>query len=263
MNRSIALAAATALLLLGAGCSTTAERGGAASGNPAASAETQTLTVFAAASLKTTFTELGQQFESSHAGTKVTFSFAGSSDLVTQIQQGAPADVFASADTKNMDKARADNLVQGDPVTFASNTLEIAVPPDNPATITSFADLAEDGVKVVICAPQVPCGSATHKVETASGVTLKPVSEESSVTDVLNKVTSGEADAGLVYKTDVKSAGDKVLGVPFPVSSEAVNVYPIAVLTGGENADLAREFVDLVTSVEGQQVLADAGFGKP
>ena len=219
--------------------------------------------MFAAASLKTTFTTLGQQFEGSHAGTKVTFSFAGSPDLVTQIQQGAPADVFASADTKNMDKATADNLVKGEPVNFAANTLEIAVPPDNPAKITSFADLAEDGVKVVICAPQVPCGSATQKVETATGVTLTPVSEESSVTDVLNKVTSGEADAGLVYKTDVKSAGDKVLGVPFPESSEAVNVYPIAVLTGSKDANLSQEFVDLVTGTEGQQVLGDAGFGKP
>ena len=261
MNRKLTLAAvATVLLLAGTGCGTTAEPSGGGSSAPA---ETQTLTVFAAASLKTTFTELGQQFETTHAGTTVTFAFGGSSDLVTQLQQGAPGDVFASADTKNMDKATADNLVKGDPVNFASNTLEIAVPPDNPAKITSFADLAEDGVKVVICAPQVPCGSATQKVETATGVTLTPVSEENSVTDVLNKVTSGEADAGLVYKTDVKSAGDKVLGVPFPESTEAVNVYPIAVLTGSKNADLSQEFVDLVTGSEGQQVLADAGFGKP
>ena len=133
MNRTIALASATALLLVGAGCSTSAEPSGSTTGSSSAAAESQTLTVFAAASLKTTFTELGQQFESSHVGTKVTFSFAGSSDLVTQIQQGAPADVFASADTKNMDKATADNLVKGEPVNFASNTLEIAVPPDNPS----------------------------------------------------------------------------------------------------------------------------------
>lgn len=252
MSRTVALvAAATGLLLVGAGCS------------PPASTQTQTLTVFAAASLKTTFTALGQQFESSHAGTEIIFSFGGSSDLVTQLQQGAPGDVFASADTKNMDKATGDALVAGDPVNFASNTLEIAVPPDNPAKITSFADLARAGVKVVTCAPQVPCGAATQKVETATGVDVKPVSEENSVTDVLNKVTSGEADAGLVYKTDVKSAGDKVTGVPFAESSEAVNVYPIAVLTGSKNADLAQEFVDLVTGAEGQQVLADAGFGKP
>jgi molybdate transport system substrate-binding protein len=263
MNRTIAVAAAaTALVLVGAGCSST-DPGGSASGGAATQAETQTLTVFAAASLKATFTTLGQQFETAHDGIEVTFSFGGSSDLVTQLQQGAPGDVFASADTTNMDKATADNLVKGDPVNFASNILEIAVPPDNPARITSFADLVEDGVKVVICAPQVPCGSATQKVETASGVTLRPVSEENSVTDVLNKVTSGEADAGLVYKTDVRGAGDKVTGVAFPESSEAVNVYPIAVLAGGENADLAQEFVDLVSGVEGQQVLADAGFGKP
>lgn len=264
MNRKLALAAAaTALLLAGTGCGTSTEPSGSASGSPSAAAESQVLTVFAAASLKTTFTTLGQQFESSHAGTKVTFSFGGSSDLVTQLQQGAPGDVFASADTANMDKATGDSLVKGEPVTFASNTLEIAVPPDNPAMISSFADLAEDGVKVVVCAPQVPCGSATQKVETATGVTLEPVSEENSVTDVLNKVTSGEADAGLVYKTDVKSAGDKVLGVPFSESGEAVNVYPIAVLTGSKHADLAQEFVDLVAGTEGRQVLADAGFGKP
>jgi molybdate transport system substrate-binding protein len=263
MNRPIALAtAAAALLLAGAGCSTS-EPGGSPDGSPSSGTPTTTVTVFAAASLKTTFTTLGQQFESSHAGTELTFSFGGSSDLVTQLQQGAPGDVFASADTKNMDKAAADDLVKGSPVNFASNTLEIAVPPDNPATITSFADLAEAGVKVVVCAPQVPCGSATQKVEAATGVTLTPVSEESSVTDVLNKVTSGEADAGLVYKTDVQTAGDKVLGVPFTESGEAVNVYPIAVLAGSKNAELAQEFVDLVTGDDGQRVLSDAGFGKP
>jgi molybdate transport system substrate-binding protein len=258
VNRAPGLAAAAAALLLGgAGCSADVQPAGSSS------APTRTLTVFAAASLKGTFTTLGRQFERSHAGTEVTFGFGGSSDLVTQLQQGAPADVFASADTKTMDKATADSLVKGDPVTFASNSLEIAVPPDNPAKITSFADLAEQGVKVVICAPQVPCGSATQKVETATGVTLTPVSEENSVTDVLNKVTSGEADAGLVYTTDVQSAGDKVLGVPFPESGEAVNVYPIAVLTASKDATLSQEFVDLVTATDGQQVLADAGFGKP
>ena len=260
MNRKPTLAAAAAIALLsaGAGCATTAGPAGGGS-----SAAPQTLTVFAAASLKGTFTTLGQQFETAHAGTEVTFSFGGSSDLVIQLQQGAPGDVFAAADTENMDKATADSLVKGEPVSFASNTLEIAVPPDNPAEITSFTDLARAGVKVVVCAPQVPCGSATKKVEAATGVTLRPVSEENSVTDVLNKVTSGEADAGLVYKTDVQGAGDEVTGIAFPGSSEAVNVYPIAVLTGGRNSDLAQEFVDLVTGNEGRQVLADAGFGKP
>lgn len=262
MNRRLALtAAATTLLLVGAGCSSTAEPAGSAGGS--APAATRTLTVFAAASLTNTFTELGSRFEAAHAGATVTFSFGGSSDLVTQLQQGAPGDVFASADTTNMDKATADDLVQGDPVTFASNTLEIAVPPDNPAGIASFADLAKNGVKVVVCAPQVPCGAATQKVETAAKVDIAPVSEENSVTDVLNKVTSGEADAGLVYATDVQGAGDKVTGIAFPESGEAVNTYPIAVLAGSDEAELAQQFVDLVTGTDGQQILAAAGFGKP
>ena len=171
--------------------------------------------------------------------------------------------MFASADTANMDKAVADDLVEGDPVNFASNTLEIAVPPDNPAGVTSLTDLAKPGTKVVVCAPQVPCGAAAQKVEKAAGVNIKPVSEEQTVTDVLTKVETGEADAGLVYVTDVKAAGDKVKGITFPESSSAVNTYPIAALADSKNADLAKEFVDLVTGTEGQEVLADAGFAKP
>ena len=224
---------------------------------------TTTLTVYAASSLTSPFSELGKQFESDHKDAKVRFSFGGSSDLVAQIQQGAPADVFASADTANMDKAAGDDLVERDPVNFASNTLEIAVPPDNPAGVASLKDLSKPGTKVVVCAPEVPCGSAAQKVQDASGVTIKPVSEEQSVTDVLNKVQTGEADAGLVYVTDVKAAGDKVKGIRFPESSSAVNTYPVAVLADSKNKDLARQFVDLVTGDAGQQVLADAGFAKP
>jgi molybdate transport system substrate-binding protein len=233
------------------------------SGGTSASAVGQTLTVFAAASLKGTFTELGTKFEASHPGTRVTFSFAGSSDLVAQLQGGAPADVFASADTKNMDKATGDKLVDGTPVNFASNTLEIAVPPDNPAGVTSLQDLTKSTVKAVVCEPAVPCGSAAQKVATAAKLTLKPVSEEQSVTDVLNKVETGEADAGLVYVTDVKSAGDKVKGITFPESKSAVNQYPIAALTASKNKELAKDFVTLVTGPGGQQVLSDAGFAKP
>ncbi|MGI3783090.1 MAG: molybdate ABC transporter substrate-binding protein [Janthinobacterium lividum] len=256
---TLALAAAAVSVTLLAGC-------GGASSSPSTSASSgsaQTLTVFAAASLKATFTTLGQQFETAHPGTEVAFSFAGSSDLVTQLQQGAPADVFASADTNNMTKVVADKLVAGSPVNFATNTLEIAVPPDNPAKVTSFADLSKPGVKLVVCAPQVPCGAAATKIETATNTTLKPVSEENAVTDVLGKVESGEADAGLVYVTDVKGAADKVKGIPFDESKEAVNTYPIAALTGSKNADLAGQFVQLVTGTAGQQVLADAGFAKP
>ncbi|MGR0160272.1 molybdate ABC transporter substrate-binding protein [Paenarthrobacter nitroguajacolicus] len=221
------------------------------------------ITVFAAASLKTTFTQLAKDFEVQHPGTKVTLSFAGSSDLVTQITQGAPADVFASADAKNMSKLADANLVDGAATNFATNVLEIAVPPGNPASISSFVDLAKPGVKVVTCASQVPCGSATEAVEKAAGTTLSPVSEESSVTDVLGKVTSGEADAGLVYVTDVKGAGDKVKGIPFPESDRAVNTYPIATVGSSKNKALAAAFIANVTSEAGKKVLRDAGFGTP
>jgi molybdate transport system substrate-binding protein len=223
------------------------------------------LTVYAAASLRPTFAELGKRFEAAHVGVTVIFNFAGSSDLVAQIQQGAPADVLASADKVNMDKAVASKSVDGEPVDFASNTLEMAVPPDNPAGIRKLADLAEPGIKVVVCAPQVPCGAATRKVEEASGVDIQPVSEEQSVTDVLNKVSTedAEADAGLVYVTDVKAAGDRVKGITFSEASTAVNTYPIAVTADSENADLAQEFVALVTGPAGQSVFADAGFGGP
>ncbi len=222
-----------------------------------------TVTVFAAASLKATFTQLAKDFEAKNPGTKVTLSFAGSSDLVTQITQGAPADVFASADTKNMTKLSDAKLLDGTATNFATNVLEIAVPPSNPASITSFADLAKPGVKVVTCASQVPCGAAADTVEKASGVTLSPVSEESSVTDVLGKVTSGEADAGLVYVTDVKGAGDKVKGIAFPESDKAVNTYPIGTVTTSKNKELAAAFIASVTGEAGRTVLSDAGFGAP
>jgi molybdate transport system substrate-binding protein len=225
--------------------------------------EGDSIMVFAAASLKKTFTEIGEQFKTDNPGVSVEFNFAGSSDLVTQLTQGAQADVFASADTKNMDKATAAGLLEGDPVNFASNTLTIAVAPGNPKQITSFQDLAKPGLNVVVCAPQVPCGSATQKVEDATGVRLTPVSEESAVTDVLNKVTTGQADAGLVYVTDAAGAGDKVTAVAFPESADAVNTYPIAALKSSEHQDLARKFIDAVTGDAGQKTLSAAGFAKP
>lgn len=221
------------------------------------------ITVFAAASLKSTFTALGTELQEQNPGTTVTFNFAGSSDLVTQLTQGAPADVFASADTNNMIKAVDAGLVAGEPVDFATNTLTIVTPPGNPKGIASFADLAKPGTTVVVCAPQVPCGSATAKVEKATGVTLAPVSEESAVTDVLGKITSGQADAGLVYLTDAKGAGDKVTAIPFPESSGAVNTYPIAALKDSANAATAQKFVDFVTGPEGQKVLSEASFAAP
>lgn len=258
-RRAFPAATMTAALTLAAlaGCGT-----GRGSSAPAPAAPT-TLTVFAAASLKGTFTTLGRTFEAQHPGTRVTFSFAGSTDLVTQLQQGATADVLATADTTSMGRAVDDRLVTGTPVAFATNTLEIAVPPDNPARITSFADLTRPGVKVVVCAPQVPCGAASKKIEDATNTVITPVSEENAVTDVLGKVTSGEADAGLVYVTDVRAAGEQVKGIAFEESRQAVNTYPVATLTAGRQTDLDGGFVQLVTGNEGRRVLADAGFGPP
>ncbi|MFE4194794.1 molybdate ABC transporter substrate-binding protein [Paenarthrobacter sp. NPDC056912] len=258
-----ALLAAGALTFSLAGCAsgTAAPTAtGTASESPKLSG---TVTVFAAASLKATFTKLASDFEAKNPGTKITLNFAGSSDLVTQITQGAPADVFASADTKNMTKLADAKLLDGTATNFATNVLEIAVPPSNPASIASFADLAKPGIKVVVCAPQVPCGSATETIEKATGTTLAPVSEESSVTDVLGKVTSQEADAGLVYVTDVKTAGDKVKGIPFPESDKAVNTYPIATVGASKNKELAQAFIAMITGSEGKKVLNDAGFGTP
>jgi len=229
-------------------------------GAPAAPGATGPLTVFAAASLKATFTELGQTFQQQNPGTTVTFNFAGSSDLVTQLTGGAPADVFASADENNMNKAVTGGVIDGTPVNFASNILTIVTQPGNPKGIAGFAALANPDLQVVICAAQVPCGNATKQVETNTGVTVTPVSEEFSVTDVLNKVTSGQADAGLVYVTDAKNAGDKITEVPFPEASTVVNVYPIATVKGAPQPQLAGRFVELVTGPDGQQILKDAGF---
>lgn len=265
MKRTLgtAIAALTAAAII-AGCSHSNPNTTPTSGNTSSPGSvTGAITVFAAASLKSTFTTLGTQFEKSNPGTHVTFSFAGSSDLVTQLTGGAPADVFASADTANMTKAINAGLVAGNPVNFATNTLTIVTPPGNPKNIHSFADLAQPGTQVVVCAPQVPCGAATKKVEAATGTTLNPVSEESNVTDVLGKVISGQADAGLVYVTDAGGAGSKVTTIPFPESSGAVNTYPIGVLKGSKNPATAQKFVDLATGPDGRKVLAAAGFAAP
>ena len=262
-----ALAIAGVAMLL-AGCaspSTGSGNGSSESGSETSATPVveQTLTVFAAASLKDTFTELATEFEESHPGVTVSLNFAGSADLVSQVTEGAPADIVAFADEKNMAKLTDAGLIDGTPELFASNTLEIAVPPGNPEGITSFQDLAKPEAKVVICAAQVPCGSATVKIEEATGITLTPVSEESAVTDVLGKVSSGEADAGLVYVTDVEAAGDAVEGVTFPESAGAVNKYPIGVVAASKLPDLAADFSALVTGADGQKILAAAGFAKP
>jgi molybdate transport system substrate-binding protein len=221
------------------------------------------IVVFAAASLKPAFTQLSQQFKTDNPGSSVDFEFGGSSDLATQLTQGATADVFASADTAQMNKVVKAGLTAGTPTNFASNTLVIVTAPGNPKHIGTLADLAKPGLSVVTCQVPVPCGSATQRIESSTGTHLNPVSEELSVTDVLNKVTTGQADAGLVYVTDAHSAGNKVATVNFPEAAGAVNVYPIAVLKNAPQSALAQKFVALVTGDKGQNVLAQAGFAKP
>jgi molybdate transport system substrate-binding protein len=218
-----------------------------------------TLQVFAAASLTEVFDEIAQDFEAANPGTNVEFNFAGSSDLATQITEGAPADVFASANEKQMD-AVGDAVT--DPQLFATNTLTIVVPQDNPAGITGLQDLTNAGVKLVICAPEVPCGAATVTLEENEGVTLAPVSEESNVTDVLGKVASGEADAGIVYVTDIARAAG-VKSVDLQGAAKVVSAYPIGTLGASEHPDEAQAFVDWVLSDAGQATLAEYGFGAP
>ncbi|OYO03281.1 molybdate ABC transporter substrate-binding protein [Enemella evansiae] len=229
-----------------------------AAGEPAATTK-QTITVYAAASLTKTFTQLGKDYQEQHPGSIVRLTFGGSADLLTQLQNGAPGDVLATADEATMTKAVNAKLNGGEPEIFATNRLTIATAPGNPKQITSLADL--DKVSLVTCAPQVPCGNATGQVARAAGVTLKPVSEENSVTDVLGKVTGGQADAGIVYRTDTRAAGDKVTAVDFPQADQVLNRYPIVVLASSTGPGPAKSFTDFIRGPRGQQVLADAGFG--
>src|SRR5690625_4132749 len=252
-RRGLFAAAGAALLASATACSGAGDT--QALGEPGDGQQT-TLMVFAAASLQ----ELGAEFEAAHEGVGVDFSFTGSSGLVTQIQEGAPADVFASADTANMDKLVDSELSAADPVAFTSNTLMIAVPAGNPAAVTDLASLTEEDVALVLCAPEVPCGAATQEVASASGLGFDPVSQEQSVTDVLGKVSTGEADAGLVYVTDVQKAGEAVEGIEFPEAVDAVNTYPITTVRGADNAALGQEFIDLVLDETGQDILSAHGF---
>src|ERR1700744_1517047 len=221
------------------------------------------IVVFAAASLKPAFTKIITQFKAENSGTEVVLEPGGSSEVATQLTQGATADVFASADTAQMDVVAKAGLLAGPATNFASNTLVIVTAPGNPQKIASFADLAKPGLNVVTCQKPVPCGSATQRIEDSSGVHLNPVSEETSVTEVLNKVTSGQADAALVYVTDAQSAGNKVSTVKFPEAAQAVNVYPVALLKKAPNPTLAQKFVTMVTGDAGQNILAQSGFAKP
>ncbi|MFF3500251.1 molybdate ABC transporter substrate-binding protein [Streptomyces sp. NPDC003247] len=259
-------ASAAALLALGA-CSSSDDSSSATSGSSASASSSDqlsgTVTVFAAASLKESFTTLGEEFEKAHPGTKVTFSFGGSDTLAASITGGAPADVFASASAKTMAIVTDAKDNATEPVTFVRNQLEIATLPGNPDEIASLKDLTDADLKVVLCDEAVPCGAAAQKALDASALKLTPVSYEEDVKAALNKVVLKEADAAVVYQTDVKAAGDKVEGVDFPESADAVNDYPIALLKDAPNAEAAEAFIALVRSAEGQKVLTEAGFLQP
>ncbi|MFB4278564.1 molybdate ABC transporter substrate-binding protein [Nonomuraea sp. MTCD27] len=229
---------------------------------PAASGGAEELTVFAAASLTGTFTELGRTFEAAHPGTTVRFNFGSSSTLAQQITQGAPADVFAAASPATM-KTVTDASMAGSPVTFVRNKLQIVVPKDNPARVDELKDLADRKVKVALCAEQVPCGAAAVKALDAAGLKVTPVTLEQDVKATLTKVELGEVDVALVYRTDVIAAAGKVTGIAFPQADQAVNDYPIVALTDAPAGELARRFVDLVLSPQGRDVLTRAGFEAP
>jgi molybdate transport system substrate-binding protein len=215
--------------------------------------------VFAAASLTAAFNELGPQYTAAE-GTKVTFNFAGSQALATQIQQGAPADVFASADLDNMGKV--EDLV-GTPQSFASNLLQIVVEKGNPKGVKGLDDLANPDLKVVLAAPDVPAGKYAQQALGKANVTVKPVSQEDNVKAVVAKVSLGEADAGIVYVTDVTAGGDRVGGVDLPREQNVVATYPIATVKASKAQDKAQAFMDLVLSDQGQQVLEKYGFLPP
>ena len=216
--------------------------------------------VFAAASLTAAFTELGQQYTSANGGTKVTFNFAGSQALATQIQQSAPADVFASADLANMDKVK--DLV-GTPKSFASNLLAIVVEKGNPKGVKGLDDLGNGDLKVVLAAEEVAAGRYAKQILDKAGVSVTPVSQEDNVKAVVTKVSLGEADAGIVYVTDVSAGGDKVEGVDIPQTEDVTATYPIATVKAGKAQDKAQAFMDLVLSDQGQQVLEQFGFLPP
>lgn len=259
-GRRCLVGVAAALALVGASC-------GSDSGSPAGSAGAGTapsgeVTVFAAASLTAAFTELAAAFTDARPGLDVTLNFAGSSDLVAQILDGAPADVFASADLATMAEL-TDATGLATPVTFATNVAEILVEAGNPAGIAGVADLADEDLVVVQCAPDVPCGSYAEQIFDNAGVTVTPKSFEGNVRAVVSKVTLGEADAGIVYRTDVIAAGDAASGVAIPEDVNVVAEYPIVATPDATNPDGARSFIDFVLGPEGQEILVGHGFGAP
>jgi molybdate transport system substrate-binding protein len=221
-----------------------------------------TLTVFAASSLTGAFEQLGTAFEAANPGVDVVFSFGASSELAAQIGQGAPADVVALADNTTMDTLVNNGDANGQPTVFAANSAEIIVEPGNPKQVSTVADLARDDLTVVLCAPEVPCGRYATSVLDKAGVTLTPASLEQNVKGVVAKVTLGEADAGIVYRTDVIAAGAKADGVAIPVDVNVRATYPIVQVADSTNP-LGQSFIDFVLGDAGRTVLTAAGFGSP
>jgi molybdate transport system substrate-binding protein len=261
MRRFAFIATGLAVVAI-AGCSSSGSPSSSSTSSSSKPPATGTITVFAAASLQGSFTQLGQQFDAAHPGDTVKFSFGPSSGLATQITSGAPADVFASAAPKNMDTV----VSAGDasnPQDFAKNTAEIAVPPSNPANVTSLTDLAKSSVKVATCQPQVPCGVLAAEVFKNAGITVKPVTLQPDVKSTLTQVELGNVDAGIVYVTDVMAAGAKVKGITIPPNDNASTLYPIAAISNSKHLSVAQQFVAYVLSPAGQQVLGAAGFEKP
>ena len=272
---AVAAAAASAALLALTACSSGSSTASPSSSAPVASASsasaattaadavTGKLTVFAAASLKNTFTQFGKEFEAAHPGVTVTFNFGGSDTLAASIVSGAPADVFASASTATMATVTKASDNAAAPVNFAKNSLEIAVVPGNPKHITTIDQLAAKSTKVALCAKTVPCGAAAVKALAAAKVNVTPVTYEQDVTSALTKVELKEVDAALVYRTDVQGAKGKVVGVDFPAAAQAVTSYPIAPLTHSGNSAAAQAFTAFILSAPVQAELAAAGFQAP
>ncbi|WP_405805550.1 molybdate ABC transporter substrate-binding protein [Streptomyces sp. NBC_00210] len=261
-RRAAAAALAASLLfpLTACGNDDMKDTGSAKATESATGAPKANLTVLAAASLTDVFKTAGAAYEKKNPGTKITFSFAGSQELVAQVKQGAPADALVTADTKSMGSVKADTST---PTVIAKNRLVIATVEGNPHKVHALQDLADTKLKVVLAAPEVPAGKYSKKILDAQKITVKPVSQEPNVRAVLSKVELGEADAGLVYKTDAETAPDKVDAVEIPDTQNAIAEYPAAALKQSKNAEAAAAFVAWLSTPEAQKILQDAGFQKP
>jgi molybdate transport system substrate-binding protein len=255
-NPLLVVSVVVVLGVIGAGCGSDDSKG-------VESGLSGDVTVFAAASLTAAFTDIGEAFMAANADVDVTFNFAASSELVTQIGEGAPADVFASADPNNMAKLTDAEDNGSEPVVFTTNLAEIIVEPGNPEGITGVADLANEDLVVVQCAPEVPCGAYAARIFENAGVTVTPKSLEENVKAVVTKVTLGEADAGIVYATDVTAAGDDADGVEVPADINVVAEYPIALTAAAPNAEGGEAFIEFVTGEQGQEILESYGFIAP